>query len=105
MDFCLYILYSEKSEKFYIGCTQNLLTRFISHNSLGTKGWTIKHRPWKVVHIEFFSEKSQALMREKEIKNWKSKARITKLIHPPVARWANIPKLCSGRTFESCPRN
>ena len=49
--------------------TSNLISRFKSHNELATKGWTIKFRPWEVIHEEVFSSKSEALKREKFLKS------------------------------------
>ncbi len=72
-EFVIYILYSEKFDKTYIGFTSNLLERFKSHNELGTKGYTIKFRPWTVIHIEFFTEKKQAMKREKFLKSGKGR--------------------------------
>ncbi|MBK7174860.1 MAG: GIY-YIG nuclease family protein [Bacteroidales bacterium] len=73
MEYCVYILYSEKFNKIYIGCTSNLIERFKSHNELGSKGWTIKFRPWKVIYCEFTSQKLIALTREKQLKGGKGR--------------------------------
>ncbi len=67
-EFVVYILYSEKFNKNYTGFTSNLIERFKSHNELGTKGHTLKFRPWKVIHVEFFNSKSEAMKREKFLK-------------------------------------
>ncbi|TEB43569.1 GIY-YIG nuclease family protein [Flavobacterium circumlabens] len=64
----VYILYSETFNKNYTGFTSNLMERFKSHNHLGTKGYTVKFRPWMVIHVEFFSSKSEAMKREKYLK-------------------------------------
>jgi putative endonuclease len=55
-EFVVYILYSEKFNKNYTGFTSNLIARFNSHNNLETKGFTLKFRPWKVIHIEFIND-------------------------------------------------
>nr|WP_309756181.1 GIY-YIG nuclease family protein [Flavobacterium sp.] len=68
-EFVVYILYSEKFNKNYTGFTSNLIERFKSHNVLGTKGHTLKFRPWSVIHVEFFSSKSEAMKREKYLKS------------------------------------
>ncbi len=68
-EFVVYILFSEKYNKTYVGFTSNLLERFKSHNLFGIKGYTIKFRPWKVIYVEFFNLKADALMREKFLKN------------------------------------
>jgi putative endonuclease len=49
--------------------TSDLIARFKSHNELGKKDWTIKFRPWKVVHVEFFATKKEALVQEKYLKS------------------------------------
>jgi len=55
-------------DRIYIGQTSNLIERFKSHNSLGKKGYTLRFRPWIVAHVEFFGELSEALKREKSLK-------------------------------------
>lgn len=67
--YTVYILYSEKFDKIYIGFTSDMEKRFLSHNSIGTKGWTIKFRPWKILYTEVFNDKSEAMEREKELKS------------------------------------
>jgi putative endonuclease len=67
--FTVYILYSEKYDKTYVGFTSDLEARFNSHNELATKGWTVKFRPWKIIHCEHFENKSDALKREKWFKS------------------------------------
>jgi putative endonuclease len=68
-EFVVYILYSEKFNKNYTGFTSNLIERYKSHNFLETKGYTLKFRPWKVIHVEFFNSKSDAMKREKYLKS------------------------------------
>ena len=78
--FTVYVLFSEKFNKIYIGYTSDLDARFLSHNLLANKGWTIKFRPWKIIHTEIFTEKLQALKREKELKSAKGRAFLRNLI-------------------------
>jgi putative endonuclease len=61
-------LFSIKSNKTYTGFTSNLIERFKSHNYLDNKGFTSKFRPWKVIYVEFFYSKTQAMKREKYLK-------------------------------------
>jgi putative endonuclease len=68
-EFAVYVLFAPKFDQIYIGCTEDLVDRFHSHNSMSTKGHTIKYRPWYVVHVEFFDTKSMALEREKQLKS------------------------------------
>jgi putative endonuclease len=67
MEFVVYILFSEKSNRNYTGYTSNLIQRFKSHNELG-KDSTAKYRPWIVVHVEFYKTKEEALKKEKYFK-------------------------------------
>ncbi|MFD3275113.1 GIY-YIG nuclease family protein [Aquirufa echingensis] len=63
--FVTYVLYSATFDKIYIGYTSDLISRFHSHNSLAKSGYTIRFRPWKVIYVEFFDIKSDAMKREK----------------------------------------
>ena len=69
----LYVLYSRQFEKIYIGYTSNLDERLKSHNELATKGWTIKFRPWVIIHQEIFDNKYNAMKREKQLKTAKGR--------------------------------
>ena len=80
-EFVVYILYSEKFNKNYTGFTSNLIERFKSHNFLGTKGHTLKFIPWKVIHVEFFPSKAEAMKREKYLKTGIGREFIKNLIH------------------------
>jgi putative endonuclease len=80
MIYTVYILYSQSYDKFYVGYTSNLIERFKSHNSLGTKGWTIKFRPWGVIYCEYFRTKHEAMKREKVLKTAKLRLWIRKKI-------------------------
>ena len=78
--YTVYVLYSESFGKIYIGYTNNLETRLRSHNELSTKGWTIKFRPWKVIHTELFENKIKAMRREKELKSARGRDWVWSLI-------------------------
>ncbi len=78
--FIVYVLYSQLHEKIYIGFTSNLENRLLSHNSLAKKGWTIKFRPWKVIHTESFDNKAEAKKREKQLKSAQGRVFIQSLL-------------------------
>jgi putative endonuclease len=71
--YIVYVLYSSQYRKIYIGFTTNLQERLLSHNELGKKGWTVRFRPWKLIHTEHFDTKAEALLREKELKGAKGR--------------------------------
>ncbi|WP_297098986.1 GIY-YIG nuclease family protein [uncultured Draconibacterium sp.] len=78
MYFC-YILYSQKLDKFYIGSTADLEGRLQRHNT-SNKGFTSTGKPWELKYYETFDEKSDAMKREMQLKKWKSRSTILKLI-------------------------
>lgn len=71
--YTVYVLYSSKFDKIYIGYTQNLIQRFHSHNYRSKKGWTKNFRPWEVIYTETFDNKTAALKREKQLKGGKGR--------------------------------
>jgi len=78
--FTVYVLHSPAHDKIYIGYSSNLTKRFLSHNKLGTKGWTIKFRPWVLIHSESFETKAEAMKREKELKSAQGRSFIRSLL-------------------------
>ena len=69
----VYILYSAGYNKIYVGYTSDIEARLRSHNELSKKGWTLKYRPWQLIHVESFVTKQEALYREKELKAGKGR--------------------------------
>ncbi len=54
----------------YIGVTSNLMKRVEEHvNGLGPK-FTNKYRLKNLIYFETFSDINQAILREKQLKNW-----------------------------------
>jgi putative endonuclease len=75
----VYIIYSEKLDKYYTGVTDNLEWRLKRHN----QGWgrfTKAGIPWDLVYYEEYLTKKEALKREREIKVRKSRKYIESLI-------------------------
>jgi len=79
MLFIVYIIYSHIKDKYYIGFSSNLAERIIRHNQK-SKGFTGNVNDWKIVFTQEFETKTEALAREKQIKSWKSKEKITQLL-------------------------
>lgn len=78
--FYFYILYSKTLDKFYIGHTSEALEERLRKHLSNHSGFTSKAKDWAVVHYELFEDKSTAYRRELEVKKWKSKTRVQKLI-------------------------
>lgn len=80
MEYVVYILYSKKFNKIYIGFTSGIINRYRSHNHLGKKGWTIKYRPWEVIFCKFFEDKLSAMHYELQLKGARSREEIREKI-------------------------
>jgi len=80
MHFC-YILHSRILDKFYIGHSSESLQERLRKHLSDHKGFTSKAKDWTIVYFETFESKSIAYKRERQIKAWKSKSRIQKLIN------------------------
>ncbi|MFC1223810.1 GIY-YIG nuclease family protein [Pedobacter sp. BG31] len=77
--FYAYILYSKTRNKYYIGSTINLTERLKKHNT-NHAGFTCHTGDWCIVWFEAFDNLRDARLKERQIKNWKSRIMIEKLI-------------------------
>lgn len=77
--FYIYILKSSKNGKYYTGVTNNIVSRINYHNSGKVKS-TKNGKPWILIHIEKYDTLSEARKRENQIKKWKSRSAIEKLL-------------------------
>ena len=75
----VYIIKSKTKERFYTGSSENVHKRLNSHNSGKVKS-TKAYKPQKIVYLETFENKNEALKREKQIKSYKSGNAFKKLI-------------------------
>jgi len=75
----VYIIYSEKIDRYYTGITVDIEWRLERHNQ-GWGKYTKRGIPWEVVNIEEYANKSDAIKRERQIKNRKSRKYIESLI-------------------------
>jgi len=80
MEASFYILYSATADGFYMGhTTEPVDIRLRKHNT-DHGGYTSKFKDWSLVHVEVFESKELAYARERQVKRWKSKKKIEKLI-------------------------
>jgi putative endonuclease len=79
--FCTYILYSAILDLYYIGYTADTVELRLAKHLLSKKGFTSKAKDWKIVYTESFPTKNMAMLREKEIKRWRSRIMIEKLVN------------------------
>ena len=80
MSCFVYIIYSNLLDKYYIGHTcDHPQDRLRKHNT-NHKGFTGKADDWTIRFLEKHPSKKLAAERERQIKAWKSRKRIEKLI-------------------------
>jgi len=80
----LYILYSDSSQKFYIGETNDLESRIEKHqNHFYSNSFTKIAEDWKIVLIVDCIDREEAVYLEKFIKRMKSKTFNNKIIADP----------------------
>lgn len=68
MSYTVYILYSKKDKKLYVGCTSNIESRIKKYNN-GFVEATKFRRPLELIHTEIFESKSLAFNRERFLKS------------------------------------
>ena len=64
----MYILQSEKADRYYIGSTSDMEKRLKHHNGPEAK-WTKRYQPLKVIYTEVYSTRGEAMRREKYLKS------------------------------------
>lgn len=94
--FTVYIIFSRKYSKTYIG----LDARFLSHNHLAIKSFTVRFRPWEIIHTENFEIKSEALKREKTLKGGQGRKFIKDLLKSKEGSYP--PKADAGASGTRC---
>ncbi|MDD3284345.1 MAG: GIY-YIG nuclease family protein [Patescibacteria group bacterium] len=77
--FYVYIIYSNKLRKHYIGYSSNLNGRLKKHNS-GLSKFTSKGIPWKLIYYEVFLSSVDARSEEKFLKSGKGRDRLKFLL-------------------------
>jgi putative endonuclease len=75
----LYIIQNNINQSYYIGHTRNIGERVKRHNE-GRSKYTAQKGSWRMIYQEIFQTRGEAMKREKEIKEKKSKKYIEYLI-------------------------
>ena len=78
--FYVYILYSPKYDKYYIGQTPDPQTRLLFHNELSKKSFTSRYRPWECKKVIPVPNRTLARKMENYIKKRKSRSYLISLI-------------------------
>lgn len=83
-QYYVYILTNYTNNVFYTGVTNNLIKRIWEHKQKFVDGFTKKYNIWKLVYYEIFENIETAILREKQIKNWRreKKLMLIKKVNP-----------------------
>ncbi len=81
--FYVCILKSKLNGSYYIGSCENVGVRLTQHNS-GSVQSTKRYLPWGLVYTEEYDTLKQARGRERQIKSWKKRLAIERLITSKV---------------------
>jgi putative endonuclease len=77
--YTVYIIYSQRIDKYYIRFSSNVSERLCKHNR-NSKGFSATGRPWIIAYCEIFDNKKDAMNREKQLKKWKNRERLETVI-------------------------
>lgn len=69
MIFTVYVLRSDKNSKRYVGFTSKDPDVRLNEHLTGSNKWTRQNGPFTIIHAEIFSEKTEAMKREKFLKS------------------------------------
>ena len=75
----MYILYSGKLDKYYVGACIDIDRRLYEHN-IGHSKFTSLGVPWQLVYTEQYESLTEAKIRERQVKKMKSRKYIEDII-------------------------
>ena len=88
----VYILQSVGDKSLYTGVTHDLKKRFQEHND-GLSNYTNKHRPYNLIYYEAYSNKLDAMQREKFLKSGRGREVVKKQLLYTLSGCAPQPTL------------
>ncbi|NCD68630.1 GIY-YIG nuclease family protein [Mucilaginibacter agri] len=83
---CIYIMSNQYRTTFYIGVTSDLRTRVWQHLNNEGSAFVKKYRLFDLVYYEGFERITDAIDREKQLKNWHHewKVNLIKSVNPTM---------------------
>ena len=86
---CVYIMASGRNGTLYIGISSDLIKRIHEHKTDAVEGFTKAHRVHTLVWYEQHGTMESAILREKNIKEWKRQWRL-ELIEKTNPYWRDL---------------
>jgi len=93
--FWVYIMSSDGGT-LYTGMTNNMDRRNFEHKEGVTGGFTDKYSCHRLVYFESFDDVKKAISREKVIKGWTRKRKMT-LVESMNPRWEDLSRICGSK--------
>ncbi|MCB9808863.1 GIY-YIG nuclease family protein [Candidatus Nomurabacteria bacterium] len=75
-EYYVYIMCNKARGTLYIGVTNNIEVRVQQHQQGKGSVFTAKYQLYRLVYYESFQYIDQAIMREKQLKNWRRQWKI-----------------------------
>ena len=88
-QYFVYILASQYKGTLYVGVTSNIVRRVYEHKEKQADSFTKKYDISILVYYEIFKDIENAIIREKQIKNWKRDWKI-ELIEKSNPDWQDL---------------
>jgi len=88
-EYSIYILASKRNGTLYVGFTSDLVQRIYAHKNNLVEGFTKRYGVHKLVYYETGGNYDGALLREKQIKEWKRQWKID-LIESVNPEWRDL---------------
>ena len=85
----IYFLANHYNNVLYIGVTNDIVRRVAEHKAKINKGFTCKYNCDKLVYYEMYNSITDAIAREKQLKNWKREWK-NKLINEFNPEWKDL---------------
>ena len=85
----IYIMSNKKDGTLYIGVTTNLLKRVHEHKESFVDSFTKKYNLKNLVYFELLDDITEAIKREKQLKNWKREWKL-ELIEKENPEWNDL---------------
>ncbi|MEZ5070203.1 MAG: GIY-YIG nuclease family protein [Bacteroidales bacterium] len=64
MSYKVFVLYSFKHDRLYVGYTTSLTDYMVTMNVMETDNPLYQFRPWTLIHMELFFTEEEAMVRE-----------------------------------------
>ncbi len=98
----VYIMSNIKRTTFYIGVTNDLVRRVMEHREGKIPGFTQRYRLKDLVYYEELPSIKDAIMREKQLKNWHRdwKINLIKALNPEMKDLTDGILICQGPDAE-----